>query len=246
MRMRWGTYRHRIAEVDLRISREPIANATGGILTYRELWQLAGRLYNRTGSAKGMDAIIREFEQAYSVNGQDLVLEHEDGTPSYHQLLSRNTIGGTRVISPPQFGEGRQGEYVSYRSYSVTIEAIRPILAGVSAFIEFQETVSVRGGGARFGVSEVNYGPGIRQRLRTHSRCVATQSGRATLFTGYPDPPPPIWPFALVDQFPDIQVEAPETISTGQGSDLINGTTSWTYNFEFPLRLAGLPHYLLR
>lgn len=245
MYIRIGSYSHRIAEANLRIGRDPVENATGAIIAYIERWNISGRLHNRTGSAKGMDPIIRRFEQAYSINGQDIALLHIDGTPSYHQLLSRDAIGGNRIASPPQFSEGRQGEMVSYRSYSVAVEAMRPVFGNQSLFVDFQETIDVKGGGAKFGCSEVNYGPGVRQRLRTHSTCTATQTGSATYWLGWPTAPKPIWPFALVDQYPDVSIDSPERISTGRGeSELINGSANWSYNYSFPRRLFGIPHYL--
>ncbi|MCR9292902.1 MAG: hypothetical protein NXI32_09295 [bacterium] len=245
MLLRYGTYRHRVAEANVQIRRTPLENASGGTFGYRERWTVTGKLFNPTGNARNMGPVIQAFENAYSQSGRDAALEFEDGTPSHHQLLNANSLGGVRVVQPPEFPDGKKGELVNYRSYSLAIEAMFPIFRGQSLFIEFSERISIRGGGRRWGVVEVNRGPGVRQMIRTHTKCTATQSGSATLFVGWPDPPKPIWPFALVDEFPDFDVDSPETIAADvANASLINGGVSWTYNYEFPLRLFGTPHYL--
>jgi hypothetical protein len=235
-----------VKETNISIRKEAIENASRSPIAYKEIWSISGRLYNKTGSAAGMAAIIEEFEEAYAQTGQDLVLELDDGRPSHHAIYARNTLGGIRIVAIPEYPEGRQGEYVSYRSYTLRAEAVIPYFATKSLFIEFSERISISGGGARWGVAEVNRGPGVRQRLRTHSKCSATQSGSATYFSDWPPVPGPIWPYALVDELPDLELVSPETISTGSGgyTSLINGAATWTYNYEFPLRLGGVPHYL--
>jgi len=191
-----------------------------------------------------MAPIIAAFEEAYSRHGQDLVLEHTSGSLSHHALLSRDCLGGTRIAQLPEFPDGGSGEYVSYRTYTVAVKGIRPILAGQSIYIDFTENLSIRGGGMRWGCREVNRGPGVRQQLRTHTTCFATQSGSSILYVGNPIPPPPIWPHALVDQLPDIDGSGPETLSGGNTA-YINRPLSWTYNYQFPIRLIGEPHYLI-
>lgn len=244
MRLRYGNYRHRIAEGNLAISRTPIENAMGRPIAFKERWSIRGKLYNKTGSAYGMGKIIADFEDAYSYGGQDMVLEMSDGRYSQHVLRNQDCIGGTTIAELPQFPDGLHGEYISYRTYTVAVEGIRPITSGQNLFIEFQESVTISGGTARYGCREVNRGPGVRQQLRTHSTCVATQSGFSTLYIGYPQPPPPIWPNALVDEEPDTEGISPETLSGGIPA-YVNRRISWTYNYQFPTRLYGEPHYLL-
>lgn len=244
MRLRYRNYRHRIAEGNVSISRTPIENALGKTVAVEEVWSIRGKLYNRTGSAFGMAPIIAAFELAYSRGGGDLVLEHTNGRSSYHALRNRDCIGGTQIAQLPQFPENGGGEYISYRSYTVAVRGIRPVTTGQSMFLEFTESISISGGAARFGCREVNRGPGVRQQLRTHTTCVATQSGSSTLYLGYPKAPPAIWPWALVDEEPDIDATGPQPLSGGIPA-YVNRQMSWTYNYQFPTRLYGEPHYLL-
>lgn len=223
-------------------------NHAGSVISVRERWSWTCKIYNKTGNPKSTAGFLRELEQAYTRNGQDLVLEHSDGTPSYHALLSRDCIGGTRVVQLPVYPRGQGGEYVSFRTVSIAVEGIRPVLNGVSLYLAFQERITISGGGARWGCREVNRGPGQRQQLRTHSKCEATQTGSATLYVGEPEVPSPIWPQALVDQYPALDAVGPETISAGSIGDsaFVNRSVTWSYSYEFPYRLFGEPHYLLR
>lgn len=242
MRIRYGPYKHRIAECDLSITRRPVENALGTIVALDETWTISGRLYNLTGKRASMYGEIQNFEAAYAINNQDLILEYFDGTASYHQLLNRDCIGGTIVKEPPQFPTGKTGENNTIRTYRVVVTGRRPI--GRSAYMAFSERITVSGGGARWGCIEVNRGEGVRQQLRTHTICRATQSGSATGLYSYITPPPPIWPYALVDQLPELTLESPETFGERESALQLNHTISWNYQFEATQRLFGTPHYL--
>lgn len=242
MKLRIGKYTHRVTEASISISRSPVENRMNQIVAYEEIWRITGKLLNPSTNSHGMDAVIWAFERAYSQDRQDLVLEHPDGRPSYQALYSRDCIGGTKIYEPPQFTQSIPREYVSFRSYSVVVGGLKPLRPGANVYLDFSESLSIRGGGARFGCTEVNNGPGTRQQLRTHSTCTASQSGSMTLFTGFPSPPPPIWPYALVDQYPDYEVGPP--LSQGLGT-VTNRSVSWSYNYAFPQRLYGEPHYII-
>jgi hypothetical protein len=243
MRVRYGSYRFRIASSELTIRRDPILNAMQQPVAIEEVWSIRSRPYNKTGDATKFLPIMREFDSAFSVNGKDLVLEQSTGDASYHQLLSRNTIGGTRISSGPHFPVGRGPQGLVARDVELEIRGTIPLAA--SQYMTFTETISIRGGGEKYGIREVNVGPGVRQRLRTHSTCFATQSGSAVGYLGKPQPPPPIWPYALVDEYPDEDITGPQTIGAGRFSEQVNYATSWNYSFAAPYRLFGTPHYLL-
>ncbi len=238
LRIRWGNYVHRINEGDLRISREPVMNIAKKVCAVRELWQWSGRIkFESTSIASQMKA-MSAFEYAYAVNGKDLVLETIDGVGTWHQLLTSNCIGGTKVVSPPSFPNSRGNDAVGYRTYTVGVEGVMPVI-GRSMILQFSETISIRGGGKRWGVREVNNGPGVRQQIRTHTACTATQSGSMTMYIGEPQIPPPIWPYALVDELPDL--DTPNPVS--ESGLLVNRTRSWGYSYVWPYRLSGEPHY---
>jgi hypothetical protein len=243
VRLRYGNFRHRVSSVELAIERRPVLNARNVPVAVEEVWRCSGKLYNPGYTAAGMYQVLEEFEQAYRVNGRDLVLEHADGRPSYHQLISSECIGGTIVVQPPTFPTGKQGEYVSFRSYQLEVMGTKPLTARTQ-FLEFNERISIRGGGAKWGCVEVNFGPGVQQQLRTHSTCFATQSGSAVGYLALPQPPPPIWPFARTDEFPELELTSPKTIGEGFRAHRREYAISWSYNFEWPFRLTGTPHHL--
>lgn len=244
MHLRIGNYRHRIAEANVSISKFAVEDARGETIAVRHTWQINGKLYNLGKTQATMRATIAAFEVAYSRGGQDVILEQENGLPSYHQLRTRDCIGGTKITQPPQFPTGSRGEYVNYRSYSVAVEGLIPAKVGRDIYLTFDERISISGGGARYGVIEVNRGPGVRQLLRTHSKCVASQSGSASVQFGTPNIPPPIWPQALVDQLPTIDEGGLVPFNHGNTTDYLGSSISWTYNYEFPTRLFGSPHSL--
>lgn len=242
MRIRWGNYRHRIAEVDLQISRQTIENAMKVALAVIETWVIQGKLYNLTGDRTSMYNTLRDFEAAYSVNGKDLVLEYSNGRAGWHALYNSECIGGTRVVEKPSFPSGKRGEHLTFRSYRVVVQGIRPLSR--SQYLSFSERISIRGGGAKWGCLEVNQGMGVRQLLRTHTTCTATQSGSAVGYLQQPEPPPPIWPWALVNQYPDIDVDGPQTIGEDFNATQTNFGISWSYEYQATGRLFGTPHFL--
>jgi hypothetical protein len=242
VRLRYGSYYHRVGAVDLQIERTPIDNALKTSVAVQETWTCTGRLYNLTGSASGMYATMQAFEAAYSVNGMDLALEYLDGRSSYHVMRSQDCVGGTRVVQPPNFPNGRKGENHTFRTYRLAVTGIRFI--GRGQYMSFSERIQISGGGARWGCLEVNEGYGVRQQLRTNAKCVATQSGSAVGYLSMPSPPPPIWPFALVDELPDLGETGPETYGEGFNATQVNYGIDWNYKYEWISRLNGTPHFL--
>lgn len=240
LRLRWGNYYHRINEGELKISRDPMYNSRQKVCAIKERWSWTGRIRFESTSIRDQLSAMYDFENAYAIDGRDLVLETIDGVATWHTLLSRNCIGGTKVIRPPEFPKGIGNEAIAYRTYTVAVEGVMPII-GRSMILQFNETLSIRGGGERWGVREVNFGVGSRQRLRTHTACQASQSGQVTMYVGEPTIPPPVWPWALVDEYPDLTLPS----ATFESGVLTNRSVSWNYNFVWPTRLSGQPHYAI-
>lgn len=242
MRVRYGNYKLGVAASEISISSEQIPNALQMPVAAEVVWSIKTRLKNPTGRPKDFSAILGNFESAFSVNGRDLVLEFTDGTPTHHRLLSRNCIGGTRVVRFPTYPTMRKAQGITYRDVEIEIRGTVPLSA--MQYLDFNETITIRGGGARWGIREVNVGPGTRQRLRTHTTCTATQTGNATGYLVKPPPAPPIWPNWLVDEYPDESHVGPRTTGAGFNAFNTNYQTSWSYQFAAPNRLFGQPHYL--
>lgn len=244
-RLRWGSYYFRLASANIAIARNPILNTANVPFQFEETWTITGRLKNPGSTDRDMDPVIRNFEFALGFRDQDLTLERDDGSGTSHALYSRDCIGGTFVSQYPSFPTGSRGEYVTYRSFTFAIAGIKVAPSPGHQYTQWSERIQIRGGGFKRGVQEVNFGPGISQRYRTHSKCVAVQSGSAVGYYTKPDVPPPIWPAALTDEYPDLDLGNPTLFGDGINSRTVDHSTNWTYNYEWPFRLFGEPHFLI-
>lgn len=241
-----GNYRHGINEAGLSISHQVRETAAGLPYLVDVQWGVEGKLRNRSGNPRLLDREMERLEQAYSQRGMDISLLHNDGRRSHHTMRNSDTIGGIRATFLA-YPTTRGAEYCTYRSYQVTLNAVMRV-ANAPLYIAFEEQINISGGGARYGVKEVNEGPGTRQRLRTHAKCVATQSGRITMLGRYPEAPPPIWPYASDSDYPDVSKMPP--VVRGRATDgtlsIAECTIQYTYTYSWPYRLFGTPKFATR
>lgn len=242
-----GSYRHQINEAGLAITQRAKETKAGVPYMYELEWTISGKLRNPSGVSRDLDRKMAALEQAYSTRGVDIALLHNDGRRTHHAIRNSDTLGGIRTLFTA-YPTTSGAEYCTYRSYQVQITASIPIRSNAPVYIEFEEQITIMGGGRRWAVKEVNEGPGIRQQTRTHSKCEATQSGRATMLGVYPMVPQPIWPFALQDEFPRVNKLPP--VTSGQNRDGTFArkemTITWDWSFVWPQRLFGSPHYATR
>lgn len=246
MRVRYGQYRLPSGATEVSINADPVEGARGLPVEHVVTWTMQTRLKNPGGNPIAFTQQLLQLQNAFNRHGQDLVLETEAGVPSFHRLISSQCIGGTRVIKPPTFPTGRRAQLVTHRDIEIVVQGRVPTLFGYSNYVSFQETITISGGGRRWGCREVNFGPGVRQQLRTHSKCVATQSGTAVGHLARPPIPPPIWPQALVTEFPDTTDVTPKLTGAGGNGTYSDFSRSWSYSYEFPFRLTGTPSVLSR
>lgn len=244
MIVEYGYYRHRTNSTGLTISSEVEETETGIPFRVNNTVNLEGKLRNyRLGNSESMDSTIGEMEAAYSVLGQNFGLLHDNGNRSASYWLNSNTIGGIRpkMLSYPNY---QGGEYFSYRKFQISVQ-FATAFGATPTYLKFSETLSIEGGGPTFDVKEVNYGPGVRQRLRTHTKCTATQSGSAVGRFNFPKIPEPLWPHALRAD-PKIS----KVIRPRGGVRLRNVVReeceiTWSYEYVWPTRLDGVPHYAI-
>ena len=226
MKLKYGNYTHDLNEAVVSIRREVIEDSSRAGLGNKTTWTISGRLHG--DDPTDLDKKIALLEEAYGVNGKDLVLLHNDGTETAHYLKNYGSIGGVRIknLSWPK-GDG--AEYVTFRTYQ--IEAFAEYLFSAGAVeTSWQETVTVIGtGGPRFVVREVRNGPPVRQQVSDATPVRATQSGSATGYGAYPLPPPPLWP--------QWEVEAARSVTNQQNKKSLVYQTNWAYQFESPTPL---------
>jgi hypothetical protein len=247
--VQYGSYQHKINSTGISISQEVEENEQGLPHTIRTTINIEGRIHRGPSTrfpvrSQDLDPFITGMQAAYSIPGQDFGLLHNDGGPSEHYWKNDKTLGGIRA-KMMAFPNWKGGEYATYRSFQIQVQFEEPYRR--LEHLRFSETISIEGGGERYGVKEVNNGPGVRQRLRTHTMCKATQQGIIVSRGSYPKALPlPIWPFALVDQRPKIQKAVrPRGGQLTEQITLNECEISYSYEYEWPQRLDGFPTYSL-
>ena len=240
----YGAYRHAVNTTGVTVASDITENEAGVPIDVNVSVNLEGRLRNPDPSKPWLlDSMIHEMQQAYSLPGQDFGLLHNDGRRSAVFWRNADTIGGIRpkMLSYPNY---QGGEYCTYRKFTISLNLKTPFGAKALKYLKFSESLSIEGGGSLYGVKEVNFGPPVRQRLRTHTKCTATQSGTAVGRDDYPPIPPPIWPNALKSDEPKInKIFRPQGSSQTGKIRLAECEISWVWEYESPFRLSGIPHY---
>lgn len=235
-----GSFAHPTGTVEYTISRSPLRNEAQHLYAWRERWDLIIDVTrDMQGDYRRVDAAVRNVERAYSQDGIDLRVLLPNGRTSVHELLSRDCIGGTRVVMPT-YPSNKGAEGVTKRSLQVAVEGDRALPNNElkSALLSFTETVRPQGGGPRFGHLELRRGRPHKQLETTHEVFTATQSGTAVGLYTYPAVPPPIWPFAL-KRIMQPQYDHPQRI----GGNFIGWPVSWNYEYEANQVLRGAtPH----
>ncbi|MFN3151382.1 hypothetical protein [Bremerella sp.] len=237
MYLRKGEYTHPIGEPQIAISKRPILDSGGVPVAHTVTWAIQGMLLG-SGQAD-LDAQIEAFTTAYARQNEDVVLLLADGvTESQHTLKVADTRGGVYVTQGPDFPKGNGPEYATRRSFAVQISAEVPVAGSTTAVMNFTETLSTSGGGPSYSHVETALGFPIKQRLRSATTYVATQSGTATGYALYPSVPPPIFGEVNLAKAPRITRRSPEWI----GNSTRNFTVNWQYHFESATPLFGLPN----
>lgn len=239
MQLKYGSYTHAQGECGISIQQANVRNDGNQVIATRETWQISGMLIGT--SAANIDSQVAALIAAYADDGKDLILLLPNGSQSTHKLLNRNTLGGTHVVQPPSFPEGRGAEGATYRTFALTVEAELPVSGSQFALISFEESLSMSGGGPAYGHLEPLVGAPIKQLLKQQTTYRVTQQGSAVGYRLYPTPPGPIWPGALV-RAPDIQRRGPRRHGSGGNTDYSHFTTTWVYQFEAAGALVGVPH----
>lgn len=223
--------------VEPRISRLPNFNAAQQMWSYVERWDMTIWLLNPGGAQPAMVTLIDNAEKAFQQNGVDLVLYQPDGkTKSAHQLLSKNTLGGTVVVQRPEFQDAKGAQHVTYRTCQAAIAATVLVEDPDTLLKDFTEELTFSGGGARFGHLEPLVGVPVKQLKKQNTIYRATQTGRATGVLMFPNIPLPV--------FPDALIEAPVVTKGGPtriGNDYTDFMISWTYQYESATAMRGNP-----
>lgn len=182
---------------------------------------------------------------ALSYNFRDLVLMHDDGTPSSVRLLNAGSITGVRItnVSAP---EGSGTQFAGERTVTFVATAQYEISPGINYIVSYQEQVSYIGnGGPTHTVKPSLDGLLVPQILYPVSPYRATQSGQCIALLARPNLGGPRG--AAIPRFPGLinDQEAATLISPiRRGFRSINYGVAWNYQFlsQFPF-LAYQPEW---
>lgn len=235
MYLQYGSYQHAANECAVVISREGLFSEDGIPLGFRERWEIQGRL--QAANQPGITAAITALENAYAVDGRDIGLYLDDGTATAHHLTSNATAGGTRVVMPPSFPEGKGAEYSTFRNYALAVEGI--LVDTTHPILSWVESLNFTGGGPQFGFLETLNGAPQKQLLKQATTYKATQQGQAVGHGSYPFVPAPIWPAAEHVHLREIVYQTP--VRKGPSGLQTEFPVRWSYTFESELPLVGGP-----
>jgi hypothetical protein len=238
-----GSYQFPINKSGMTVQYAPRETPSGTTYLIDASVSIDAWLPNPLGDSRLLDAQINRMELAFANPSGDFGLLHDDGSPTHIFYQGSQTLGGIQVkmLSYPNY---QGAEYVTYRTIQIQANFILVPSTGIPQYTFFDETIKISGGSPKYGVKEVNYGPGVKQQLRTHSKCIASQTGTARSIGQLPIVPPAIWPQALVEEG-DYTEKTPTTRgSTSLGTFVkLEHEVSWSYQFEWPYRLSGSPHF---
>jgi len=236
---------HPSNECAVAIQRKPTYSEGHFRKGYVETWTITGLLQSTLAPGattiqqqQAVTALVLALQTTYNVNGGDLVLYDDAGSPSAHSILSKSTLGGTRVIELPSYPTSEMGEYAGWRHYVVVVEA--EYLDPKINLITWNESIEGSGGSyRRVALQPINGAPQIQQ-VASQTPFKATQSGRAVGQLAYPTPSPPIWPSALVEA-PRIKKEDPERWGPPGAAQYVGYPITWHYEYLSTSVLAGNP-----
>ncbi|QDT94355.1 hypothetical protein [Gimesia algae] len=181
-------------EANCIISRAGLEAEDGFIYGYTEKWDITGFL--QADSDSELVEAFAALLAAYSIQGQDLVWKK--GSMVMHQLISANTLTGTRVTVLPHFPNTGNGELTTFRSYAISVEAdvsFQEINLDAPQVLKYEESFNTTGsGGPRFGLLPTITGYYQRQQLTETSPITIVQSGMKVGLGAYPTPNVPLYP----------------------------------------------------
>jgi hypothetical protein len=233
MIFQYGNYTHADNEVSLSVSKRAVLSGRGYRKCTRVVFGISGQLI--ATDTPTLTTKMATLENAYYYHDLNAGLYYSAGGLTAHSLNVANTLGGVRS-SGVKWGDGNGTEYVTRRTYSITLEA--DLNDGESNILEFRESISITGtGGPRFVLLETLEDQPQYQVTVQQTIVHATQSGSALGLLGYVDFPSPIWPDAVKQDLMNQARTGPAIWRRGAWEY----PCSWSYQFESNQALSGTP-----
>jgi hypothetical protein len=224
----YGTYSHAAGEVKLdSIERRHEFDERGGVDKRIETWTFSGLLVGTSQS--DLTTKMSEMQTAYAKHNVDVVFKPDGSTTGAHSMTAAAALQGPRCSSF-SWGSQTESEYSVHRSFSVTVEGVFEFEANTNDVTNFNESVTIQGGGARRQLVEFISGYPQEFQLCEYTIVTATQTGSATGRDTYPDIPDPLWPANEDLTKRSITKNSP---SRNENDSEKYFTVSWSYGFDF-------------
>lgn len=232
-------YTHAVGEVEFSQQRQPVRSQQNNlIIGTRYIWTLSGKLLT-SDPASGIAAL----EAAYALTITDAGLWDQDSGVALFRLQAANTATGIQVADGPNFPP-EPGHLINHVPYSITLEAQTAVDLGSpfgsAGVLDFEETVSIIGGGPRFIVQETMLGPPVKQYTNQQTPTRMTQVGRALGKDYWPTPPAARWPDHEHIDRRQVNYTTPQQPGAG-GSQATGYMTTWAYEFTAAQPQSGFP-----
>ncbi len=223
------------------------ANAAGVTHEIRALWNQGGQNYANEETIRveafiyGADQYaitlaVSALETALAIQNRPLVLLHDNGTQSATFLTPQGSITGVRskVIGYPRY---HGPEYVNQRFVTCEFSAEYPLPGTGALLLDFHESLTQSGGGPVFKMRPNLNTFASRWLVYPQYPATLIQEGFAVGYQGYPPPPPPVFPNALMEPG-QIKRDSPKL--RGQGYDSYR--VDWRYVMQDVVQGAAVPN----
>lgn len=235
MQVTYGSYSFNANDVAINHSRRTMRSDTGYKTGYIDTWILQFRL--RGDTQADLKTEIENLYSAFSVDGRNLSLLHNNGSDSAFVTNSSATTSGTRV-QRIEFPSLYDAQYTTYIDGLIEIDA--ETVTNIDVSLIYTETFQVTGnGGPKIVVLETARGLPIKQTTRQNTMVTAVQTGTARS-TGQP----PRLPVIL---FPNLLINEQKQESTTasiEGGKLVY-TLNWFYPYQDIAYFNGAPQVRL-
>lgn len=251
MYLKRGDYTHPLNDAALRWRVLPVYADNLILYGQRVVVHIKGMLEGANASA--ISTAMSNLENAYASTSGNLVLLENDGTTETHlKITGSDTVGGIRLIRL-EFPTVEEGEFVSYVTYEIEVEAgfggtsiFGGGNSGQSTILRWSESLSFRGnGGPRTVIHELRNGPPRKQQVSQFTPIYATQAGEGVGLFRHPTAPGPIWRQYEDGWAREIRYHSADTVGGGSGSGLQQQErqfrTTWSYSFSAPQPLQASP-----
>ena len=235
MQAQYGTYQFAANAVHVMPRKDYELNAAG--IPYIEKIEVDLEGYLTGVGQNALAAAENALAAAMRVPFQDFVFKCDDGSPTGIYLRNSTSLSGVRCIKGPSFTSKVGAEYVSQRTFTLTIAATYPILNALTAYISFKERMQYSGGLPVYDFKPAINGEPQKQQLWYREPYQLVQSGEAYGFADYPPVPPVAFPDALM-MAPVVEEIGPDR----EGAvNYKNFGIRWNYTMKSGQPLVAVP-----